>query len=93
MKTANAFRCHVCHAVMNPAWSTCGSCDAPRQPEKPDWYNAWRELAALTDGITDQDPRFSRVMAGLDQCDNAFRKGNWPAFQQAAEQVRAAVQQ
>ena len=59
---------------------------------KPDWFQAWRELAALTYGITDQDPRFSPVMATLDQCDNAFLKGDWPAFQQAAERVRAAMQ-
>jgi len=91
MKTANAYRCHACYAIMNPAWSTCASCDAPRQPEKPDWYGAWRELATLTHGIGDQDHRLSPVIAGLNQCDNAFQKGDWTAFQQAAERVRVIV--
>ena len=60
---------------------------------EPHWLAAWREVAALTHGITDRDPRFFPVMAALNRCDDAFQKGDWPAFQQAAEQVRAAKQQ
>ena len=61
-------------------------------PDRPDWLTAWRDLAALTYGITDKDPRFSSVMAALGECDDAFQRGNWSAFQRAADQVRAVMQ-
>ncbi len=58
---------------------------------KTDWLVAWRELAALTSGIIAEDPRLPIVMAALNECDNAFQRGDWLAFQRAAEQVQAAV--
>ncbi len=56
-----------------------------------DWRATWRELAALTYGITPEDPRLAGVMAALHQCDAAYRNGNGAAFRQAAEQVRRAM--
>jgi len=58
---------------------------------KPDWFQAWRELAALTYGITSDDPRLPSIMNALNECDNAFQRGNWLVFERAAEHVRAAV--
>ena len=55
------------------------------------WQAAWRELAAITDGIRADDPRFQLVMATLKQCDIAFLANNWLVFRQAAQQVREAV--
>ena len=60
-------------------------------PANPDWLAEWRTLARITDGITADDPRFKPVMAALEQCDTAYLAGDWPAFQQAAQQVREAV--
>jgi hypothetical protein len=56
-----------------------------------DWPAAWRELAALTAGLTKEDPRLPMVMAALNECDNAFLSGNCSAFRQAAAMVRSAV--
>ena len=56
-----------------------------------DWLAAWRELAALTHGLTTDDPRFAGVMVALTQCDEAYRRGDGVAFRHVAEQVRRAM--
>ena len=56
-----------------------------------DWSPTWRELAALTSGLTAEDSRLPVVMAALNACDNAYLNGNWEAFRQAAARVRSAV--
>jgi hypothetical protein len=58
---------------------------------KTNWLAAWRELAAITSGMTRDDPRLPPVMEALDLCDDAFRRGSWVAFRHAAAQVRSAV--
>jgi len=58
---------------------------------KPDWFAAWRALAALVYGIEREDPRYEPVMAGLNTCDVAFLSGDWSAFRRAAEHVQALV--
>lgn len=55
------------------------------------WLVAWRELAALTYGLTGDDPRFPVVMAALNACDDAYLNGNWIAFRQSAAGVRNAI--
>lgn len=60
---------------------------------KRDWSPTWRELAALSSGITADDPRLAGVMAALNECDNAYLNGDFPAFRQAAARVRSAVAQ
>ena len=55
------------------------------------WRVAWRELADLTYGLTGEDPRFPCVMAALNECDEAFLRGDWIAFRQFAAGVRNAV--
>jgi hypothetical protein len=59
--------------------------------EKRDWCASWRALAALTSGLTAQDPRLPVVMAELDRCDDAYLVGDWAAFHQAADRVRRAM--
>jgi hypothetical protein len=56
-----------------------------------DWVTAWRELAAITSGLTADDPRLPVVMNALNECDNGYLSGNWVAFRQAAARVRSAV--
>ena len=56
-----------------------------------DWPSAWRELAALTSGLTADDPRLPVVMAALNACDDAYLGGDWVAFCHAAARVRNAM--
>ena len=53
-----------------------------------EWLAIWRELAEVTSGLRVDDPRLERVMRWLDVCDTAFELDSWPAFCDAAEQVR-----
>ncbi len=62
------------------------------EPVGPDWLAEWRTLARITNGIRADDPRFQPAMTALEQCDRAYLAGDWPAFQQAAQQVRQAVE-
>jgi len=64
----------------------------PRLETPPDWLNAWRELARLTDGLLPDDPRLQSILMALRRCDDTFLANDWPAFQRAAEHVRQAVQ-
>jgi hypothetical protein len=57
----------------------------------PDWLTAWRELAAMTNGITRDDPRFQPVLEALNRCDDAYLAGDWPAFRLGAEEVRGTA--
>ena len=59
---------------------------------KKDWCPTWRELAALTSGLTVEDPRLLVVMAALNACDNAYRSGDWNVFRQAAVRVRSTME-
>ena len=60
-------------------------------PVKREWLTAWRELAQVTYGVTDIDPRLRNVLAGLDRCDAAFARDDWAAFQLAAQEVKKIV--
>lgn len=87
MSVTQNIKCPSCQALANPTWFNCAVCDSPLF--KPDWGKAWRELASVTAGITNQDdPRFERVMRWLDICDTAFVLDSWPSFTEAADQVR-----
>lgn len=61
---------------------------APKYP----WLSAWRELAALTAGILQDDPRFQSVMKALDCCHIAYLANDWMAFQRASLTVRQLVE-
>lgn len=58
---------------------------------KRDWSPSWQELAALTFGLTPDDPRLPVVMVALNACDDAYLSGDWTAFRLAAARVRNAV--
>ncbi len=75
-----------------PPWKPGDAVRTRARADTAAWLAAWRELAAITDGITADDSRFQLVMATLKQCDIAFLANDWPAFQQAVAQVRLAVQ-
>ncbi len=80
-------RCHTCKQSRwwwTPTVIRCGRC----HPPVPDWLRAWREVAALTDGITDRDPRFDAVLAEMAAADAAFAADNYPAFQRAELRIR-----
>ncbi len=62
------------------------------EPANPEWLAEWRTLARITNGIVADDPQFQPVMTALEQCDTAYLAGDWPAFQQAVQQVRQAVE-
>ena len=53
-----------------------------------DWLTAWRELATVTQGIYEHDPRRQRILQLLEQCDEAFLAGNWQDFVRLAQQVK-----
>ena len=55
-----------------------------------EWSPTWRELAALTSGLTADDHRLPVVMEALNACDEAYLNGDWEAFRDAAARVRSA---
>jgi len=58
---------------------------------KANWQLAWRELAAVTSGITGEDPRLQPVMVALVACGQAYLANDWAAFQLAADRVKALM--
>ena len=50
-------------------------------PRTSQWTQSWRELADLTTGIEQSDPRFTPMINLLEQADRAFERDNWAAFQ------------
>lgn len=86
MSVTQNIRCPSCQALANPAWFECAVCQSPLF--KPDWLKAWRELVAVSSGLTKDDPRLEGVMRWLNICDVAFSLDSWPGFCEAAEQIR-----
>ena len=64
----------------------------PKLPAKKPWLSAWRELAQLTYGIESDGPRFGQILSLMDQCDRAFAKDDWLAFQVAARDISNLVE-
>ena len=60
-----------------------------KRPE-PD-LQTWRDLAALSVGITQDSPRYRPMLDALTACDEAFKEKDWPGFWRAAEQAKAIV--
>ena len=40
------------------------------------WATQWDEVAKLTDGITNEDPRFDRLLECLDAMEELYRNGS-----------------
>jgi len=55
------------------------------------WLIAWRELAQMTLGLTEEDPRFESVMRWLNACDVVFSLGSWQTFREAEAEVKRIV--
>lgn len=69
-----------------------------RAPEKVrlitgDWLAAWHNLAQATNNIERKDPRFQPVLDALEECDQAFDKGDWIQFREAAMAVHLIVKE
>ncbi len=62
------------------------------KPSHIEWLMSWRELATLTSGITQDDPRLQPIMEALNACDTAYIANDWAAFQQAGLTVRQRVE-
>lgn len=60
-------------------------------PSVADWRELWRDVAALTAGITADDVRAAGLLDALQACDEAFRLGDYAAFQAGALRVRQIV--
>ncbi len=52
------------------------------------WLEGFRDLATVTYGIAQDDPRFPAIMEALAACDAAFQADNWEAFRKNSELVR-----
>ncbi len=63
----------------------------PADPRPISWLTAWREVVALTRGITIADPRMPAIMEALKRCDAAFEADRWAAFERATAVLRQAV--
>lgn len=61
------------------------------RPNHAEWLAAWRELAALTHGVTREDARFQLVFAGLDCADGYFLAGDWVGFQRAVRELKGVM--
>ncbi len=61
------------------------------EPTPTQWLDAWEKLAALTDGIEKNDPRFKPVLDALEECDRAFEQDAWTRFREAAKEVQRLV--
>jgi hypothetical protein len=55
------------------------------------WLKRFRRLAELTAGITSDDPRFPSIMQLLNQCDEAYVRGQDESFIQCARHIAALV--
>ena len=62
------------------------------KPSHTQWLKVWRELATLTQGITQGDPRLGPVMKALDACDTAYLAYDWSGFQMASLTVRQRME-
>lgn len=53
----------------------------------------WRDLAALSVGIKQDSPLYRPMLNALSDCDEAYRRNDWPAFWREAERAKALVGQ
>ena len=73
------------------AWSV--KAHGLKGPASDDWQTAWRRVAALTEGLTEDDPRFASVLNLLDHCDTAFDQGNYLEFHGHLENIGNLLKQ
>ena len=89
-----AYRCRACDPPTSlPVADVIGRLERPSEPTPHSadyavWLTIWREVAAMTDGVSGLG-----VQEALRQCDAAFASGDLYAFKVAASKVHAARQQ
>jgi len=57
------------------------------------WVNSWRELAAMTASIGEDDPIFEPILRGLGECDVAFEHESWEEFSQAFQSIKSLLEE
>jgi len=55
------------------------------------WLASWQDLADLTSGIEQSDPRFKPLLKLLAQADTAFERDNWADFQIAELRLKDMI--
>jgi len=56
------------------------------------WAEGWRDLASMTSGIQETDPRFKGILNALVSCDRAFEAGDWGRFVWSKKAVREVLE-
>ena len=69
----------------------CAACHPPL-PSQDDWEKAWHEVAELSARITVDDLRYAPLLGAIQQCDEAFKGGDYARFQTGVMRVRRAAQ-
>ncbi len=86
------YRCHACKGARF-WWSAntvlCVECIPPSVPQ---WRALWREVAELCAGIMADDLRYAPLLGALQQCDDAFKAGDYAGFQVGVMRARRAAQ-
>lgn len=65
--------------------------EAGRRPDRGShewWVCQWRDLAKVSHPLLQSDPRTSQVLAGLGECDRAYKAKNLDEFERAAKHVQ-----
>lgn len=52
-----------------------------------EWLKLWREIAALTSGVSKDDPLFDAITAAVERADRAFLRGDLKALTQEVEHI------
>lgn len=84
--TVTPYRCPTCkgaHVWWSEHTVLCAQCIPPSVPQ---WQILWREVAALSAGLTVDAP----LLAALQSCDDAFKAGDYAGFQAGVVRVRRA---
>jgi hypothetical protein len=86
------YRCPTCKGTR--CWWSANTvlCVECLPPSAPQWPALWREVAALSAGITMEDRRYAPLLGALQQCDDAFKAGDYARFQSGVIRVRRVVQ-
>jgi len=66
-------------------------CSKKIRVSRSKWTQGWQELADLTSGIEQSDPRFKPLNNLLEQADRAFERDHWAAFQIAESQLKDMI--
>jgi hypothetical protein len=86
--TTTVYHCPNCKGA-RCWWSAhtvlCIQCTPPSLPA---CRELWRELAALTVGITADDRRYASLLDALQVCDEMFKLGDYAGFQTGVMRVR-----